>query len=115
MAEDNRAEGQQSAVAFQRITCAEVERLGAARHPMMFMYVEELEFYAALDGWYLGVLLLDKSDRDYSFAVLGPDPKGAKRWIGGGDSVKSIDDARSRLTALLQRTASGGKRIHEQD
>lgn len=100
---------------IRAITLQEFERFGAARNPMMHMFVEELEFYAALDGWYLGVLLLDKSDRDYSFAVLGPDPKGAKRWIGGGDSVKSIDDARSRLTALLQRTASGGKRIHEQD
>jgi len=100
---------------FVKITVQEFERHGAARHPAMLAFVQELEFYAALDGWYLGVLLMDRSDRDFSFAVLGPDPNGAKRWIGGGDSVKSIDDARSRLTALLQSTASGGKRIHEQD
>ena len=98
-----------------RITVQDFERHGAARHPAMLAFVQEIEFYAALDGWYLGVLLIDRSDRDYSFAVLGPDPKGAKRWIGGGDSVKSIDEARARLLKLLQSTAGRGKRIHEQD
>jgi hypothetical protein len=101
--------------AIVRITVQEFERYGAARHPAMLAYVQELEFYAALDGWYLGVLLMDRSDRDYSFAVLGPDPKGAKRWIGGGDSVKSIDEARRTLHALLERIASKGKNIHPQD
>jgi hypothetical protein len=100
---------------IQKISVRDFERLGAARHPMMQMFVEELEHYSALDGWYLGVLLRDKSDNDYSFAVLGPDPAGAKRWIGGGDSVKLIEDARARLMTLLQKTADGGKRIHEQD
>lgn len=101
--------------AVTRITVQEFERHGAARHPAMLSFVQELEFYAALDGWYLGVLLIDRSDRDYSFAVLGPDPKGAKRWIGGGDSVKSIDEAREKLRALLERISSKGKNIHPQD
>lgn len=91
--------------AITTIRTHEFDRLGAARHPAML----------ALDGWYLGVLLRDRTDNDYSFAVLGPDPKGAKRWIGGGDSIKSIDDARGRLLTMLQSTASRGKRIHEQD
>lgn len=98
-----------------RITVEPFERHGAQRHPVTLLFVDELEHYAALDGWYLGVLLRDKSDNDYSYAVLGPDPTGARRWIGGGDSVKSPDDARSRLMALLQATAGGGKRVHDQE
>ena len=100
---------------IQSITVREFEQFGAARHPAMLMFVEELEFYSALDGWYLGVLLRDRSDRDFSFAVLGPDPKGARRWIGGGDSIKSMEDARTRLHSLLASFAAKGKRVHEQD
>ncbi len=100
---------------IQSITVREFEQLGAARHPMMHQIVEELEFFSALDGWYLGALLRDRFDHDYSFAVLGPDPKGARRWIGGGDSVSSIDDARTKLKAMLENFAATGKRVYEQD
>lgn len=103
------------AEAIQSISMRQFEQFGAARNPAMHMFVEELEFYSILDGWYLGVLLRDRSDHDFSYAVLGPDPKGARRWIGGGDSIASIDDARARLKALLTQFADKGKRIHEQD
>lgn len=100
---------------IQTISLAAFEAHGASRHPMALQHIEEVEFYAAYDGWYLGVLNRCRYDNDYSFAVLGPDPKGAKRWIGGGDSIKSIDDARTKLLAMLTEFVEAGKQIHKQD
>ena len=100
---------------IESITVHSFEQHGAARHPGALMHVEELELYAALDGWYLGVVCRDRHDNDYSFAVLGPDPVGAKRWIGGADSIKSIDEARTKLHEELGQFAAKGKRVHQQD
>jgi hypothetical protein len=91
------------------------ERFGAARHPAMAMFVEELEFYEVLDGWYLGVVTRLLMDNDFGFAVLGPDEKGSKRWIAGGDSISSRSSAREQLMSELARFARAGKQVHRQD
>jgi hypothetical protein len=102
-------------VDIQQITVSDFERHGAARSPMMLMVVEELEFYSAHDGWYLGVLLRDRSDHDFAYAILGPDPKGSKRWIAGADSVKDQAAARASLLEKLRLIAAKGRLIHEQE
>jgi hypothetical protein len=93
----------------------EFEQLGAARHPAMAMFVEELEFFGVLDGWYLGVVIRSRMDNEFGFAVLGPDENGSKRWIAGGDSIKTRDRARDALFVELERFARAGKRVHRQD
>jgi len=99
----------------KKITVDEFEDHGAARSPIALHFVEELEFYSALDGWYLGVLLRDRSDDDFSFAVLGPDETGSKRWIAGGDSIKHESDARTSMLTKLRSVAAGGRQTHRQD
>ena len=101
--------------AITQIDVDHFEEMGAERNPMALHHVEELEFFSVLGGWYLGVLIRDRYDNDYSFAVLGPDPNGAQRWIGGGDSIKSIDEARTQLFARLLVALEGGKQVHVQD
>lgn len=100
---------------IRRITVEEFERCGAARHPIALELMEELEHYAVLDGWYLGALNRDRIDNDYTFVVLGPDPSGSKRWIGGRNSVDSIDEARTELLEFLAELAKTGPRVHPQE
>ena len=100
---------------IRRITVEAFEEFGAARHPMALQLMEELEFYEVLDGWYLGALIRDRSDGDHTYAILGPDERGAKRWIGGDMSIASADEARTRLLAALAKQAEGGRRVHRQD
>lgn len=100
---------------ISQISARDFERYGAARHPMALQFVEELEFYAVLDGWYLGVLLRDRIDGDFSYAVLGPDPKGSKCWIGGESSVATREASRAALLLTLGEFAAKGRQTFEQD
>jgi hypothetical protein len=100
---------------IRRITREEFERHGAARHPMALMLMEELEFYEVLDGWYLGALIRDRTDGDFTYAILGPDERGARRWIGGDMSIEDMSEARTRLLAALSKQAEGGRQVHRQE
>lgn len=74
-------------------------------------FVEDLGYFSALDGWYLGVLYRDRGDQAYSYAVLGPDGAGARRWIGGRSLLDSDADAHHQLVGDLEDFAIAGKRI----
>lgn len=104
---------------IQVISQDEFERHGAARAPAMLLlmgsFLREIEYFKALDGWYLGVLIHYREDDDYGYAVLGPDERGSKRWIGGQDSIPKQSDARMQLLEALAEFAAGGRRIHRQD
>lgn len=72
-------------------------------------------------GWYMNgkhlsaVLFLDKTDKDWGFAILGADPKGAHRWIDGEHSFKTKSKAVQRLFAMLTKYEKSGETVWEQD
>ncbi len=97
-----------------QITAEQFLAAVSARNPAAGVIYDELEFYSAADGWYLGVLIRDRTDGDFSYVVLAPDPAGSPRAIEFSDSIPSVDAARRSLLAEMGRAAAGGIRAHEQ-
>lgn len=97
-----------------QITAEQFLAAVSARNPAAGVIYDELEFYSAADGWYLGVLIRDRTDGDFSYVVLAPDPAGSPRAIEFSDSIASVDAARRSLLAEMGRAAAGGIRAHEQ-
>jgi hypothetical protein len=91
---------------IEQIDARAFEKYGAARHPMALQIVEEVEYYAVLEGWYLGVLLRDRADCEFSFAILGPDPSGSKRWVDGESSFRDVEAARGAIQRSLGEFAA---------
>ena len=78
--------------------------------------LDELHYYAALDGHYLGVVFKYRGESDYGFGILGPDTKGKKRWIDGvATGLSTQDQAQAGVRQSLMAQAALGKQVHPQD
>ncbi len=84
------------------------------RHPNVAAFVQELEFYSALDSWYIGVVTRDNIDKDFGYVVLAPDQNASKRAIRFGAALDTQDEAREKLLTEMERLAAGGKQVHPQ-
>jgi hypothetical protein len=76
--------------------------------------VEETEWFADDDGIVIGVIALDKADQDWLIAVLGRDGHGDFRAINVESCIRTIDEARSQLLAMMEKALSTGERIFPQ-
>lgn len=84
------------------------------RSPAMAMYGEEIEFYSNLPETLIGVVLLDKTDRDYGFVTLGRDLKGRFRCIDVNASMIRTD-ARHALFRSIERHSASGEIVFPQN
>lgn len=83
------------------------------RLPPAHRMVEEQEFVSNTDETLIGVLLMDRTDRDFAWAVLGRDAKGRFRWIDGNVSLTRTE-ARHGLYAAIKRYTDSGKTVFPQ-
>ncbi len=77
--------------------------------------VNEYGWYVTDGGHLSAVLFLDKTDKDYGFAILGADPNGAHRWIDGEHSFPTKGEAETRLIAMIAKYEESGQEVWEQD
>ncbi len=77
--------------------------------------IEECEWYITEGGHISGVVFLDRTDKDYGFAVLGPDESGKHRWIAGESSFQSRTEAVSRLGPMMVEYEESGQTVFPQD
>ena len=96
------------------ITADQFKQADHPRRPNAGFFVQEREFYSALDDWYLGVVTQDNADKDFGYAVLAPDQHGARWVIRFGGSFETQGEAREQLLAEMERLAAGGKQHHPQ-
>jgi hypothetical protein len=75
---------------------------------------DEKEWYADRRGNVIGVLILDRIDKDWSYVVLGRDQHGKFRTIDAQVSFETQEDARDRLITELRRTSRTGKKTFRQ-
>ena len=95
-------------MAIHKITQEEfTARRSDERTPLEFI-IQEREWYADDAGNLSGVVFLDKTDKDYGFAVLGQ-TKDGHRWIDGQPSHKTIEEARTRLIAAMSKHEESGQ------
>lgn len=87
---------------------------GMTRRPEMMFVVEELEHYADTHENYLGVVLSDQIDKDFSAIVLARDEYGKFCCIDLVVSLKIIEDARTWVERAMEREIESGVTIHEQ-
>jgi hypothetical protein len=84
------------------ISRAEYRSHNLARGPIMAPAMERAWF--ADDKGRIGTVFLDVSDKDWNFAVLGPDAAGVYRWLAGGGGMDTQEDAEKALVAELRRS-----------
>lgn len=92
----------------------EFEGFKPARNPALTIIADEKEWFADKNRVILGVLLLDRTDRDWTYAVLGRDEAGVFRWIDGQSSIKTRDKARNQLLATMLRIYESGQSVFPQ-
>ena len=93
----------------------EFDALKPARHPATAAIAVEKEWFADRERTLLGALLLDRTDEDWVYVVLGRDQLGTFRWIDGESSIKSRGLARERLVATMQRILESGQKVFPQE
>ena len=99
-------------MAIKEISQHESLRLRGADQPPFI--VSEYGWYVTEGEHLSGVLFLDKTDKDYGFAVLGRDEDGIHRWIDGEHSFTTKSEAHDRLMAMLTKYEESGKTVFPQ-
>lgn len=92
----------------------EFDALRPARHVTTPTVAVEKEWFADRQRILLGSLLLDRTDEDWVYVVLGRDQLGTFRWIDGEVSIEDRDEARERLLAKMLKTLESGQRVFPQ-
>jgi len=87
--------------------------LNPARHPAIDMLAIEKEWFADKYRIILGCLLLDRTDDDWVYVILGKDEKGTYRWIDGG-SNEVCDKAREDLVVAMLKILDSGQKVFPQ-
>lgn len=76
--------------------------------------VEEVAWYEAFDCKLLGVVLLDKTDTDFNYIVLGRDANHNFRCIDGDSCYNSKSDAENELVKCLLKYKDDGQDCYPQ-
>jgi hypothetical protein len=107
---------QMSDTTVRQIDLIEFDRLGG-RHAegLAAGLTEELGFFASSSDQLLGVLIHDRSDRDYAFVVLGRDPHDVFRAIDFGASSATVEAAKTRLQIAMLSCIAVGRTVWDQD
>lgn len=84
------------------------------RSPIFEAYGREVEFFANRPQTLIGVLIIDRTDRDYGCVVLGRDRKGRFRCIDMSASM-SRTQARHALFASMRKHTESGQSVFPQD
>lgn len=79
------------------------------RSPRAATLGKEIDFFSTLDEGVIGVLILDREDRDYGYITLGRDEKGRYRCIGSNMSMTRNEAQHSLLRELKMHFDSGIK------
>jgi hypothetical protein len=86
-----------------------------ARLPESQDIFEETEWFADEGGIVIGLIALDKADKDWFIGVLGRDQHGTFRAIDVESSIESVDHARVQLFAMMERALSTGRSVFPQE
>ena len=102
-------------IKIRRISRNKFEVLaGMTRRPEMMFLVDELEHYSDEPENYLGVVLTDHVDHDFSALALARDEFGKYCCFNITTSYKTIEEARSWLERVMKWESGSGKTIQEQ-
>jgi hypothetical protein len=93
----------------------EFDEYDPARLPESEEIFEETEWFADDGGTVIGLIALDKVDKDWFIGVLGRDERGTFRAIDVESSIESIDAARLQLIAMMEKLVATGRAVFPQE
>lgn len=76
---------------------------GYARDPLIFLLVQELEWYAAAEEKLVGTVTVDRTDKDYGWVVMARDKRLRFRGVSVAASISSLEEARVQLFLELEK------------
>jgi len=89
---------------------------GYTRSPMILLLTEEFKWFATRDERLLGIVLRDRVDDDFSWAILARDERLRFRAIDNNVSLPTIDAARDELIAqMIMRHGDPDEKFHQGD
>jgi hypothetical protein len=83
----------------RRISREEYRSHNLAGGPILAPAMEKAWF--ADEKGLLGTVFLDVTDKDWNFAVLGPDEEGVYRWLAGNGGMETQEEAEQELIAEM--------------
>ncbi|HEV2294109.1 MAG TPA: hypothetical protein VGR35_09635 [Tepidisphaeraceae bacterium] len=102
-------------MAIRAISRQEFNAKDPTREPLATMLADERGWFADDAGNIVGVVLFDKTDKDWAWVMLGRDPKGKFRAINTNVSLESQEDAQKDLMAKMAEVEKSGETTFEQD
>ena len=100
---------------IQSLLKHEFDALKSTRHPATAIIAVEKEWFADKQRIILGALVLDRTDDDWGYVVLGRDQWGTFRWIDGEVSIEGRDQAREQLVATMLKILGSGQKVFPQE
>ncbi len=88
--------------------------LTMSKHPLASILATEVEWYSDDPENTLGTILLDHTDKDWNYIILGRDERGVFRWIDGSVCFDNIEGARAALHLKLDEFSRRGDIVHPQ-
>lgn len=99
---------------IRKISKERFAALTFSKHPMGSLIATEMEWYSDSAENVLGAIILDHTDRDWNYVVLGRDERALFRWIAGDCSFEKIEGARSSLHLKMDEYAANGDVVYPQ-
>jgi len=86
----------------------------SSKHPSVIFFAEELQWFANYNETILGVILVDKTDNDFSSVMMGRDEGGRFRAFNLQTSFVKIEDAIDWLKNMMKWYTALGKTVFPQ-
>ena len=96
-------------MSIEQISESQFLQQATGRQPMAGAIAKEMEWYASTNGIILGTLFQDNIDRDWGYAVLGPNSSNVIGAIDINHSITSQEEARSQLLASMSNFENSGR------
>ena len=100
-------------MAIREIDEETFEERGPARDPLVRMFTQEVAWYESTKIELIGSVILDKTDKDWSYVILAPDESSAYRWIKGDVSIEDEATATAELVIEMMKIEKTGKVVED--
>jgi hypothetical protein len=101
-------------MAIMQIEKSEFDKFKPARNPMLAAISVEECWYRDSAGNVIGVVIFDKTDRDWTWVALGRDERGNFRAIEVTSSIADKADAQTSLVTKLSEIERTGQSVFPQ-
>ena len=101
-------------MSIQAVSRTDCDKFEPVRSPPAETLFEEVEWFGDDKGIVIGVITLDRSDKDWAVVVLDRDERGRFRAIDNEVSIENLDDARDLLMAKMNQALAKGETVFPQ-